>query len=266
LLSDVANFSPFHFHRFFANYTGELLQSYVRRLRLEHAARELAFTSLPMTLIAEKAVFQSVQSFHYAFKKMFNETPALFREKQLEKTNLLLSSDNQQLKNKVQTVSVKRIGSIEVLFARTVGVIDETELYKTWFKLITTASVRTFLSAKSQRISIFHDCKETTALDKYRYDACITRNELPYDFQPSANVGLQTIPKGLYAIVTHHGSLREIDSTFRALYRLWLPHSDYEPTNSLSFAIHQNLPFQTPEAELLTDIYLPVVLRAQALY
>ena len=33
-LSAVANFSPFHFHRFFLAYTGEPLQSYIRRLRL----------------------------------------------------------------------------------------------------------------------------------------------------------------------------------------------------------------------------------------
>ena len=42
-LSAVANFSPFHFHRFFLAYTGEPLQSYVRRLRLERAAKESCF-------------------------------------------------------------------------------------------------------------------------------------------------------------------------------------------------------------------------------
>ena len=196
---------------------------------------------------------------------MFNETPSLFREKQLEKTNLFLSSDDHHLKNKVRTVSVKRIDSINVLFTRAVGVIDDTELYKIWFKLITIASVPIFLSAKTLRISVFHDCKETTPLVKFRYDACITRNELPHDFQPEGNVGLQTIPGGLYAVVRHHGSLREIDITFRALYRLWLPNSGYEPIDSPSFAIHQNLPFQTPEDELLTDVYLPVALH-QKLY
>jgi AraC family transcriptional regulator len=264
-LSTVANFSPFHFHRFFLAYTGEPLQSYIRRLRLERAARDLAFKSLPISLIAENAGFQTVQSFHQAFKKMFNETPSLFREKQIEKTNLFLSSDDHHLKNKIRTVSVKKIDFINVLFTRAVGVIDDTELYKIWFKLITVASLPIFLSDKTLRISVFHDCKETTPLAKYRYDACITRNELACDFQPEGNVGLQTIPGGLYAVVRHHGSLREIDVTFRALYRLWLPNSGYEPIDSPSFAIHQNLPFQTPENELLTDVYLPVALH-QKLY
>ena len=163
------------------------------------------------------------------------------------------------------TVSVKRIDSINVLFTRAVGIINDTELYKVWFKLITVASLPIFLSDKTLRISTFHDCKETTPLAKYRYDACITRSELPHDFQPQGNVGLQTISGGLYAVVRHHGSLREIDITFRVLYRLWLSDSGYEPIDSPSFAIHQNLPFQTPEDELLTDVYLPVALQ-QKLY
>jgi AraC family transcriptional regulator len=253
-VSAIANFSPFHFHRVFLVYAGESLQTYVRRLRLERAARNLAFTSQSITLIAENAAFQTVQSFHYAFKKMFGETPALFRKKQLEKTNSYLASDEyHQL-----TVSLKNIDSIDVLFTRAVGIIDEKELYKIWFKLITVASVPIFLSEKTLRISTFHDCKETTPLVKFRYDACITRSELPRDFQLEGDVGLQTIPGGLYAVVRHQGSWRQIDITIRALYRLWLPKSDYEPINSPSFAIHQNLPFQTPEDELLTDVYLPL--------
>ncbi len=32
-LSAIANFSSFHFHRLFMAYTGESLQSYIRRLR-----------------------------------------------------------------------------------------------------------------------------------------------------------------------------------------------------------------------------------------
>lgn len=260
-LSAIANFSPFHFHRFFLAYTGEPLQSYIRRLRLERAAKELAFTRLPIKFIAEKATFQTVQSFHHAFKKMFNETPSLYREKQLEITKQVLSPDEHKLKNKANTVSLKEIDSIDVLFTRAVGVADDTELMKIWFKLITVASIPIFMSEKTQRISVFHDCKVTTPLAKFRYDACITRSELPYDFQPEGNVGLQSIPGGLYAVIRHHGSLKEIDTTLRVLYRLWLPDSGYELTDSPSFAIHQNLPFQTPEDELLTDVYLPVALQ-----
>ena len=98
---------------------------------------------------------------------------------------------------------------------RAVGVIDDTELYKIWFKLNTVASLPIFLSDKTLRISVFHDCKETTPLAKFRYDACITRSELPLDFQPEGNVGLQTISGGLYAVIRHHGSLKEIDMAFR---------------------------------------------------
>ena len=234
-LSAVANFSPFHFHRFFLAYTGETLQGYVRRLRLERAAKDLAFKASPISLIAENSGFQTVQSFHSAFKKMFNETPSLYRENQREITKMVLLSDDHQLKNRVNTVSLKQIDAIDVLFTRAVGVADDTELMKIWFNLVTAATIPVFMSDKTLRISVFHDCKVTTPLAKFRYDACITRNELPDNFQPEGNVGLQSIPASLYAVIRHPGSLKEIDATLRVLYRLWLPDSGYELKDSPEF-------------------------------
>ena len=37
-LSDVANFSPYHFHRIFTAFTGETLNNFVQRIRIEKAA------------------------------------------------------------------------------------------------------------------------------------------------------------------------------------------------------------------------------------
>ena len=47
-LASVAYFSPFHFHRIFTALTGESIKSYVRRLRLERATRDLAFSELSL--------------------------------------------------------------------------------------------------------------------------------------------------------------------------------------------------------------------------
>ena len=37
-LSEVANFSPFHFHRIFSAFTGETLNGFIKRKRIERAA------------------------------------------------------------------------------------------------------------------------------------------------------------------------------------------------------------------------------------
>ncbi len=51
-LAAVAGFSPFYFHRVFAAYLLETASEYVRRIRLEWAARRLIFSSEPVTQIA----------------------------------------------------------------------------------------------------------------------------------------------------------------------------------------------------------------------
>jgi len=40
-LSEVAHFSPFHFHRIFSAFMGETLNGFIRRIRVEKAASML---------------------------------------------------------------------------------------------------------------------------------------------------------------------------------------------------------------------------------
>src|SRR3989338_9758518 len=83
-LASIAHFSEFHFHRIFTANTGESIKSYVRRLRLERATSDLIFTDLPIIQIAERAGYDTQQSFHRAFKETFQATPKEFREKKLQ--------------------------------------------------------------------------------------------------------------------------------------------------------------------------------------
>ena len=53
-LSQVACFSPFHFHRIFQAVTGETLNSHVRRVRLERAA--LLMKASPRKRITDVAI------------------------------------------------------------------------------------------------------------------------------------------------------------------------------------------------------------------
>ena len=47
-LAKVAFFSPHHFHRIFAAFTGEPLAAFIRRLRLERAAQHLLHLDAPV--------------------------------------------------------------------------------------------------------------------------------------------------------------------------------------------------------------------------
>ena len=79
-LADVAGFSVPHFHRVFRAQMGESAISYVRRLRLERAARKLRMGAVDITEVALFAGYDSHAAFSKAFKQQFGLSPSEFRQ------------------------------------------------------------------------------------------------------------------------------------------------------------------------------------------
>jgi AraC family transcriptional regulator len=78
-LAAVAAFSRFHFARIFRGLVGESLMEYIRRLRLERAARNLKLRDDPITQVAFEAGFETHESFTRAFGAMFGVPPSAYR-------------------------------------------------------------------------------------------------------------------------------------------------------------------------------------------
>jgi AraC family transcriptional regulator len=79
-LAAVAGFSIPHFHRVFRAQVGESAISYVRRLRLERAARKLRMGAVDITEVALAAGYDSHAAFSKAFKQQFGLSPSEFRQ------------------------------------------------------------------------------------------------------------------------------------------------------------------------------------------
>jgi len=80
MLAEVAGFSVPHFHRVFTARVGESAASYVRRLRMERAARKLRMGAVNITEVALAAGYDSHAAFSKAFKQQFGITPSQFRQ------------------------------------------------------------------------------------------------------------------------------------------------------------------------------------------
>jgi AraC family transcriptional regulator len=79
-LADVACFSEFHFHRIFKAVSGEPLNSFTNRLRLEKAARLLRYSGKSLTDIALDCGYSSSSTFSRAFRSGYDTSPSQFRK------------------------------------------------------------------------------------------------------------------------------------------------------------------------------------------
>ncbi|MFN8528828.1 MAG: AraC family transcriptional regulator [Anaerolineae bacterium] len=79
ILASVCGFSIPHFHRVFTQHVGESAISYVRRMRLERAARKLRMGAIDVLEVGLCAGYDSLAAFSRAFKRQYGLTPAEFR-------------------------------------------------------------------------------------------------------------------------------------------------------------------------------------------
>lgn len=86
-LARVACFSEFHFHRIFGAVSGETLNSFTTRLRLEKAARLLRYSQQSLTDIALACGFSSSATFSRAFRAGYGTSPSEFRKSEGEIKN-----------------------------------------------------------------------------------------------------------------------------------------------------------------------------------
>jgi AraC family transcriptional regulator len=92
VLAEVAGFSVPHFHRVFTAQVGESAIGYVRRLRLERAARKLRMGAIDITEVARAAGYETHAAFSKAFKGQFSLTPSEFRQLRCSAANEILRS------------------------------------------------------------------------------------------------------------------------------------------------------------------------------
>lgn len=79
-MARLAAFSPHHFHRVFKTVTGETPAAYLRRLRLEAAARQLFYDDgAHITALALEYGFSSSQALAKAFRQHFGVPPSEIR-------------------------------------------------------------------------------------------------------------------------------------------------------------------------------------------
>lgn len=255
-LSQVASFSKFHFHRQFAEFIGTGVARYITLQRFRRASYKLAFDRKAKIIdLALEAGFENPESFTRAFRHTFGCSPSQFRRQ--PDWEVWHAQYRFCIPERTCTVQVEIVAFAPTLIAvrehrgPSTQVNDSVAEFIAWRKasgLSPKQSSRTF--------GIVYDNPDTVEPSQFRFDIA---GEVLAEVPPNAyGVLTKTIPGGRCAKLRHYGSHMRIGESIYPLYRNWLPGSGEELRDFPLYFHYLNLLPETPENELVTDIYLPL--------
>jgi AraC family transcriptional regulator len=246
-LAAVAHFSPYHFHRLFAAWTGETLGDYLRRRRIEQGASRLASQPrLSVLQVALSVGFGSGEAFARAFKAHFGSSPSVWRSQphahskndqahrkhdqartaQRAKTAGTLSTDE----DLAMDVKLIERQPQRVAYMRYTGPYGEP-VSRFWMQDVAPWMAADGLMGQA-RYGISHDDPSITQAALCRYDACV---EVAADYVPSGRALVTTLPGGRYAVMPFKGNSEQVFHAWTQLLRDWLPTSRLQLDNRPCF-------------------------------
>ncbi|MBK5072515.1 AraC family transcriptional regulator [Budviciaceae bacterium CWB-B4] len=257
-LAKASAFSLYHFHRIYTALMGETVADTHRRLRLDRAAAQIARGSLPITHIAMEAGYETPQSFSRAFKHQFSLSPAQYRKVGTQPDCQAPVSIYPPICTEIikMNITIETREEAIVYGVRHIG--PYTGIQQAFHQLWQWVTANHLESQGKCGIGIYYNDPITTAPEKCQSDACIQFIQ-PLENEPEdKNIRTIKLAAGRYARYRHTGPYNTLEQAYNTFYGQWLPDSGYECADLPPFEIYINSPYDTPEADLITDIYMPV--------
>lgn len=241
-IADVANFSPYHFHRIFNAVIGETLNEYIRRKRLEMAVyRLVGARDMSITDIALSCGFSSSSNFSKAFSAYFACSPSAVRSpekfeehskigelkrkhgKDFDPRKLYpeLINKQQETNMDVQIIEMKEK---RISFLTSDKGYDTQTIYSMWDKLCGWAANNKLMNADAY--GLCYDDPNITPTQKCRYEAALTVDEKTVIASPFKE---SVIPAGKYAMAYYRGPQDPEGKFHTRIYKEWFPQSGFEP-------------------------------------
>lgn len=258
-LSEVAHFSPYHFHRQFCSYCGMPPGRYIQMMRLKRASYRLAFNPLEkITDIAFDAGFQHAESFSRAFKQMFGLSPTQFRQQPTWIDWHKRISEPFKVRRQIMPGQIKIINFPATPVAMLTHRGEPERINETAARFIEwRKSTGNSPVASSQTYGIAPHDPVLTPPDEFEFHIC---GSITAQISQDNCFGVinSEIPAGRCALLRHQGSHEALTDLAKSLYCDWLPGSREELRDFPLFFHYHNFVHEVAEHELLTDIYLPL--------
>ncbi len=254
-LAEVAQLSPFHFHRVYRAITGETPSGTLRRLRIARALVMLRDSTKSITEIAFDVGYESSQAFSKAFRQLTgcSATEARANHQKLDALVKVLSGAPGQPADSELEVRLVSVEPFKVIASRHVG--PPEGLFTAFGDLYAWAEKAGMLDDYRGIYGIPIDDPRDSLSEGARFDCC-------FDFGPKAEPSEQHseafLGGGLYAVARHVGPYEGLDDKYDRLYGPWLLSSQYQLRDFPSYNHYLNDPSTVPPEQWETDIHLPV--------
>ncbi len=269
-ISEIAFFSPFHFHRIFKFITGETLNEYVTRRRIEKSAMDLLHNNNSTTEIAHKFGFSDNSSYSRAFKKYYGVSPTEFRKQnpnRLSKIRQLESKNGQEypdhdkyiciinnLKNWIKMnakIEIKEMPKMDLAYVSSIGPQNLESAYQ---KLMKWATPQNLMNEQAKMVTIYHDSFKITEPNKVRMSASILLNKT---VEADGEIGQTSIEAGKFIVGSFEIGSNEFEKSWTGLF-LWMNENGYKKADRNPFEIYQNNFNEHPERKAIVDFYIPI--------
>src|SRR5580700_8062366 len=268
-LAKVACFSEFHFHRIFRAVSGETLNNFTNRLRLEKAARLLRYSDRSLTDIALDCGFSSSATFSRGFRSGYDTSPSQFRKSgEIKKSKICkeLSTGQEYVlpmsaeeKRAAFPVRLIDVPERQVAYIRIRNAFDLDRLLAVFRTMIEWAKSQDIFS-QGILFGMTVDDPDVTPRHLYRYEVCLA-SSLP--FECMEGMSKLKMPARRYAATKVSGDIRKVATAWDYLVSSWLIKSAYEPEHAPALEIFLNKENATDWSHFELELCLPVRKLAQ---
>lgn len=273
-LAEVANFSAYHFHRIFSAFTGETLNGFVKRKRVEKAASILLNAEhTPINEIAWKCGFSSASVFCRNFRERFGVSAQQFREIRPQAKSKIRQSDSKNGKSSeykgdyvcsiktlnngdtiMKNIEIKEMPEMNLVYVRHVG--EFHLIGKAYEKLMKWAGPRGLLNKPDVKtVTVYHDDPNVTEMEKVRQSASLLVDD--DKVKTEGEVGKMKLPGGKYVVGRFEINVMQFEEAWNSVC-LWLAESGYQPADGYPYELYHKEPEDPMKDNFILDICIPV--------
>lgn len=273
VVSEVAFYSPFHLHRLFKAITGETLNNYITRKRIERAALLLAHNpEISIRNIGIKYGFKNDSTFTRTFRKVYGQSPSAFRKLNLNNfskigkvdsnngqasfiTEEYLRNINQLLNwiNMHSKIEIAEMPAMHLAFITQIGVEG---IEKTFGRIVQWGMNQKILLQPNTYVSrVFHDSFKITDADKVRMSIGILSD---YELNAQGEVETTILEKGKCIKGRFEIEPASFETAWNSLF-IWMNENGYKKADRSPFEIYHNNSMDHPEGKCIVDLVIPIL-------